>query len=225
MKKLLYICCCIAIAFAGCKADNYAGPNAEINGKIVDSETGALVPSGGSVAGTLVRFYQNNASQPLNYTTFPDGTFFNKAVFTGSYTYTAEGAFKLVNSDPQSITVTTQTQVEIPVVPHIRLNLTQVTASGSTATYKVSYEKLAADQTFVELGISWADYKNPNRLVYKGGKTILEDVSSQNLETGEKEYELTELVSGKTYYIRAYGRTNNSGAYYNYSPQLELQIP
>lgn len=224
MKKLLYICC-ICMAFASCKADNYEGPNAEINGKIVDSETGDLVPSGGSVAGSLVRFYQNNSSQPLNYTTFPDGTFHNKAVFTGSYTYTAEGAFKLVNTAPQSITVTAQTQVEIPVVPNIRLSLTQVSTSGDKAMYKVVYEKLADDQDFIELGISWADYKNPNRLVYRGGKTILDDVSSQNLETGEKEYEITELVSGKTYYIRAYARTNNSGAFYNYSAQLELKVP
>lgn len=224
MKKLFYICF-IGLALAGCKVDNYDAPNAQINGKIIDSETDELVASGGSVAGTLVRFYQNNATQPLNYTTFPDGTFTNQAVFTGNYTYTAEGAFKLVNNAPQSITVTAQTEVEIPVVPNIRLSVSKVSASGDKAIYKVQYQKLADDQAFIELGISWAKYKNPNRLVYKGGTTILNDVSALNYSTGEKEYEITALEAGKTYYIRAYARTNNPGAFYNYSAQVELKVP
>ena len=224
MKKLFYTCC-ISLALVNCKVDNYSGPNAVITGKIVDSETGDLVPSGGSVAGTIVRFYQNNSAQPLTYTTFPDGTFTNEAVFTGNYTYTAEGAFKPVSTAPQSVTVTPQTQVEIPVVPNVRLTLTAVSASGDKAVYKVGYQKLAGDQTFTELGISWANYKNPNRIVYKGGFTILEDVSVLNYTTGEKEYELTGLAPGTTYYIRAYARTNNPGAFFNYSQQLELKVP
>lgn len=224
MKQLLYIGC-ILLAFTGCEVDNYDAPNARINGKIVDSQTGELVPSGGSVAGTIVRFFQNNATQPLNFTTFPDGSFTNEASFTGNYTYTAEGAFQLVNGTPQSVTVTQQTEVEIPVIPYIRLGLSQVSVSGDKAVFKVTYNKLAAGQDFTELGISWADYPNPNRIVYRGGTTILEDVSALGYTTGDKEYELTGLVSGKTYFIRAYARTNNPGAFYNYSHQLELRVP
>ncbi len=224
MKQLLYICCMLLV-FTGCEVDNYDGPNAQVNGKIIDSQTGELVPSGGSVAGTIVRFFQNNSTQPLNYTTFPDGTFTNKATFTGDYTYMAEGAFQPVNSAPQSITVTRQTEVEIPVIPHIRLGLSQVSVSGDKAVFKVEYNKLATDQAFIELGISWADYPNPNRIVYRGGTTLLEDVSALGYTTGDKEYELTGLLSGKTYFIRAYARTNNPGAFYNYSHQLELRVP
>ncbi len=222
MNKLLYICL-LSLCFINCKVDNYDPPNATINGKIVDSQNGELIPSGGSVAGTIVRFYQYDETQPLNYVTFPDGTFTNKAVFNGSYTYTAEGAFTLVNSARQNVTVSNNTEIEIPVIPHIRLTLSQVSASGDKAVYKVAYDKLAADQEFLVLGISWSDYPNPNRIVYKGGTTILDDVSAMNYTIGEKEYELTGLVPGKTYYIRAYARTNNAGAFFNYSHQVELK--
>ncbi len=223
MKQLLYICCTLLV-FSGCEVDNYDGPNATITGRIIDRETGELVPSGGSVAGTIVRFYQNNATQPLNFVTFPDGSFTNKASFTGNYSYTAEGAFELVNTS-ERITVERETQVDIPVTPYIRLQLTQVSTSGDKAIFKVSYDKLAAEQDFIELGISWADYPNPNRIVYKGGTTILEDVAALNLTEGEKAYELSGLISGKTYYIRAYARTNNPGAFFNYSHQATLLVP
>ncbi|MBX2922610.1 MAG: DUF3823 domain-containing protein [Chitinophagaceae bacterium] len=224
MKNLFYICC-VVLSLTGCKVDNYEGPNAVISGKIIDNETKDLVPSGGSVSGTIVRFYQNNATQPLNFTTFPDGTFTNKASFTGSYTYTAEGPFTLVNSAPQSVTVTSQTEVDVPVVPNIRLSAQQTQTGGSTATYKVSYEKLTNDQDMIEIGISWADYKNPNRIVYAGGKNLLENVAGQGLVSGDEDFEITGLESGKIYYIRAFARTNNPGGYYNYSQQVELHIP
>ncbi|MCC6288475.1 MAG: DUF3823 domain-containing protein [Chitinophagaceae bacterium] len=224
MKKLFYTYC-IGLSLIGCKVDNYEGPNAVITGSIVDNETGEPVASGGSVSGTVVRFYQNNAAQPLNFTTFPDGTFTNKASFTGNYTYTAEGPFILVNSAPQSIVVKTQTDVKIPVTPNIRLTIEKLTSGGTTATYKVTYHKLNNDQDMIEIGISWATYKNPNRIVYAGGKNLLEDVAGQNLITGTREYELTGLEAGNTYYLRAFARTNNPGSYYNYSQQAELPVP
>jgi len=224
MKKLLYIFC-LGILLTGCEVDNYEGPDATITGSIVDNETGELVASGGPVSGTIVRFYQNNATQPLNFTTFPDGTFRNKASFSGNYTFTAEGPFTLLNTSPQSIEVKPTTDVEIPVIPHIRLMLEKVASGGTTASYKVTYKKLNADQEITEIGISWSTYKNPNRIVYAGGKNIFENVAGQDLTNGTKDYELTELQPGNTYYLRAFAATNNPGRFYNYSQQVELQVP
>lgn len=224
MKKLFYIYCLI-LSLAGCKVDNYEGPNAAITGSIVDNETGELVASGGSVSGTVVRFYQDNATQPLNFTTFPDGTFRNKASFTGNYTFTAEGPFTLANTAPQSIDVKPVTEVNIPVIPNVRLKIEKVAAGGTTATYKVTYQKLNGDQDMTEIGISWATYKNPNRIVYAGGSNQVENITGQDLISGTREYELTGLKPGSTYYLRAFASTDNPGRYYNYSQQVALQIP
>lgn len=209
----------------GCKVDNYEGPNAAITGSIIDNETGALVASGGPVSGTVVRFYQNNSTQPLNFTTFPDGTFRNKASFTGNYTYTAEGPFTPVNSIPQTVEVRPATDVEIRVIPNIRLMLEKVVSGGTTASYTVTFKKLNADQEITEIGIAWATYKNPNRIVYAGGNNLPDNVAGQDLTDGTRTYELTGLQPGNTYYIRAFASTNNPGRFYNYSQQVELQVP
>jgi len=224
MKKLFYIYC-LTSSLIGCKVDNYEGPNAAIKGSIIDNETGELVASGGSVSGTVVRFYQNNATQPLNFTTHPDGTFQNKASFTGSYTFTAEGPFALVNTTPQSIDVKPLTEVDIPVIPHIRLTIEKVASGGTSATYKVIFQKLNDDQDMVEIGLSWATYKNPNRIVYAGGNNQVENIAGQDLISGTREYDLTGLKTGSTYYLRAFASTDNPGRYYNYSQQVELHIP
>ena len=152
MKKLFYIFC-MGLSLTGCKVDNYEGPNATITGSIIDNETGELVASSGSVSGTVVRFYQNNTTQPLNFTTFPDGTFKNKASFTGNYVFTAEGPFTLLNSEPQSIVVKPETDVNIPVTPHVRLMLEKVSLAGATATYNVTYKKLNDNQEMTEIGV------------------------------------------------------------------------
>lgn len=226
MKKLFYIYVfCLGVSLIGCEVDNYEGPNATITGSLIDNETGELVASGGTVSGTIVRFYQNNATQPLNFTTFPDGTFKNKASFTGNYTFTAEGPFTLQHAEPQNITVKPETNVEIPVVPHVRLMIEKVASGGTTATYKVSYQKRNDDLDMLDIGVSWATYKNPNRIVYAGGDNLVEDVTGMDLVDGSRTYEITGLQSGKTYYIRAFASTNNAARYYNYSQQLELQIP
>lgn len=221
MKKLIYL---ITITLAGCSIDNYDMPSLTVTGKIVDAGTNDLVESGGINGGTIVRFYENNSTQPLLYKTMPDGNFINKAVFPGNYSYTAEGPFRLSDATPKTVTVNANTSVEIPVVPYLRLKTSVVRVEGSTAQVKVEYQKVNDEDVFTNLGLVYSTYPNPNTFTTVGGAVMLENVSGQGLTSGEKIISVTGLTAGKKYYFRAAGNVVNPGNYFNYSSQVEAEI-
>lgn len=220
MKNLLYLVFLVTIT--GCSIDNYDMPSATVKGKIVDAETNELVASGGTNGGTIVRFYENNSTQPLLYRTLPDGNFVNEAVFPGNYSYTAEGPFRPV--DPQSVTVGGTTEIEIPVVPYLRLKATVLSVSANTAEVKVEYHKLKDEDVFTGLGLVYSTYPNPNTFTSVGGAVMIEDVSGQDLTSGEKIFTIPDLMPGKKYYFRAAGLVVNPGNYYNYSSQVDADV-
>ena len=206
-----------------CTIDNYEKPGLALTGKIVDSQSSELVESGGVNAGTVVRLFEGTSAQPLNYSTLPNGTFANSQVFSGQYTYTAEGPFTLVSKDKVNLVMDKNTDIEIKVIPNVRVKTSLTTASGSTATVKLVYEKMSTEQPLAQLGITWSTSPNPNMLVFPGGNTILEAVTAQTPAQGEKTFTLTNLKPNKTYYVRGAARTTNPGNYYNYTPQFEVK--
>ena len=215
----------ITILFAGCEIDNYDAPQLTTSGRILDSQTNELVESGGVNAGTVVKFYEDDSTQPLIYNTFPDGTFVNSKMFAGKYAYVAEGPFKMVAEGPQPVTITKDTQIDIRVVPNVRLSITPGAVNGTTADITMTYEKVATDQNLVHLAVVWSKFRNPNNFTFAGGSIVQEDVASLNLTSGEKSFTITGLEPNTKYYIRGSARTNNPGSYSNYSTQIELQTP
>lgn len=211
----------VMLAGAGCEIDNYEAPQITISGEIVDSQTGALVESGGINAGAVIKFYQNNSTQPLIYNTFPDGTFTNSKVFAGTYSFVAEGPFEMVD-DNTTITINGDTQMKISVIPNIRLGISVVETDATSATIKLTYEKLKADEGLVNLGVVWSKYRNPNAYTFAGGAIDEENVASLALTSGEMTFTIENLQPGTKYYIRGLGRTSNAGNFYNYSTGIEL---
>ncbi|HTE24267.1 hypothetical protein [Flavitalea sp.] len=215
----------VIISFTSCSVDNYEMPNLSIAGKIVDSQNGELVESGGVNAGTVVRLYEGGSAQPINLTTFPEGNFINSRMFPGDYSYTAVGPFVLTSAAPQSLVINNNnTEIEIKVMPHVRLKATLVSNTGTTAVIKLGYTKVNASQPLTELGVLWSTLRNPNNLTFSGGGRTLDNVLSQNLSSGEKTYTIQNLKPGTTYYLRGIGRTTNPGSYFNYSSQIEFKI-
>jgi len=223
-QKQIVIGLIAAIASAGCELDNYKMPDLTLSGRIVDASTGELVESGGINGGTIVQLFEYSDTQPQNLTTFPDGTFVNSRIFPGNYTYTAVGPFTLVNPDRVALAIKGNTDIDIEVLPHVRLKITEVTVNGTSATVKVAYEKVNDTQTLSRIGVAWNTYQNPNILSVGAGKFQEEQVESLDLESGEREYTIDGLATGEINYIRAFARTNNPGNYYNYSSQVTQQI-
>jgi hypothetical protein len=198
-----------------CQIDNYEKPQITVRGKIVDSQTNELVESGGINAGTVVRLYEGNAKQPLVYNTLPDGTFINSKVFAGRYSYTAQGPFRMISADPQQVVIENDTEIEIKVVPYVRVKATLEEVSGTTAKIKVKYDKVATDQKLVHLAVVWSKFPQPNNSTFSGGAIKLENVEAQNLSSGEKLYSITGLAPRSKFYLRSSARTANPGNYYN----------
>lgn len=211
------------LALIGCEIDNYEAPELTISGKILDAETNELVESGGINAGTIVRVYEGNSIQPLIYNTLPEGTFINSKVFPGDYSLEVEGPFTMVEEDLQHLVVDSNEEIEIKVIPNVRLTINIKEQSGVTAKINLSYEKVLPEQELLDLGVVWSEYRNPNIYSFPDGSLIQEDVSTLGLTAGEKSFTLENLKPNTTYYVRGSARTANAGNYYNYSTQLILQ--
>jgi len=223
MKIRIYIIeSLIIILIASCSIDNYDMPNATLSGEVLDNVTNEMVQNGGVNSGTIIQMFEGNSIQPILSYSYPDGHFTNAALFTGTYKLFAVGAFRFVD-DTMKITVTSSTTVEVKVLPNVRLKVTLVSVSsdGTTATVNVEYTRVHSDEVLNQLAVIWSTIDNPNMYTYFGGNQTTETVSSQNLTTGEKTYTISGLNAGTKYFIRAAGRTNAAGNYYNYSATIK----
>lgn len=220
MKYLLIFI--ISVSFFSCEIDNYEAPQLTLTGKIVDSQTNELVESGGVNAGTIIKFYEDDSSQPLIFNTLPEGTFKNSKVFGGNYTYVAEGPFQMAADGPQNLNLTKSTEIEVKVIPNVRVVIEVVESSGSSATVNLTYDKIATDQPLVHLAVIWSEFRNPNNFTFAEGGIKLEKVQGLDLTSGEMSFTIEGLEPNTKYYIRGSARTDNPGNYYNYSSEHEL---
>lgn len=212
----------VLLLLNSCKDDNYAAPELTITGKIIDSKTNSLVESGGSNGGSIVKLYQNNSTQALLYKTMPDGTFTNSRVFAGNYRYVAEGPFQIM-SDTPSISIKGNVQIDIKVVPNVRLTTAVTSKDATSAIIKITYEKVPANLTMTKLGLVWSTVTAPNIFTFIEGNIITKDVQAMNLTSGSQEFTITGLKAGKSYFVRATAVTNAPGNYYNYSTQIQVK--
>ncbi len=221
MRNIFYLLPVI-ISIAGCSIDNYEAPSVTLTGKVIDNVTNDMIENGGVNGGTVIQIFEAKSKQPILSKSFPDGHFVNAAMFPGEYKIIAVGAFVMAQ-DTTRITITKNTDIEIKVLPNVRLKATIQSYDGATATVKVEYSKVHDAQVLNQLAVVWSTIINPNLFTFSGGGQKTETVTSQNLTTGEKIFTITGLKAGTKYYIRAAGRTNAPGSYYNYSTSVVTQ--
>lgn len=210
------------MSVVSCSIDNYDAPSATISGTVIDNVTGEKIENGGVNSGTLIQIFEGTSVQPILSQSFPDGHFVNAALFPGHYKLYAVGAFRMAE-DTLRIDLSDYYETEVKVLPNVRLKSTLVSLVGTTATVKVEYSKVHADEVLDQLCVVWSTIHDPNLYTFFGGDKIMETVTSQNLTSGEKIFTITNLTAGTKYYIRAAGRTNASGNYYNYSTTINTQ--
>ncbi len=217
MKNIFYSL--LMLFFVSCSIDNYELPNATLTGHVIDDVTGKTVQNGGANSGTIIQIFEGRSKQPILSTSFPDGRFVNKTLFNGDYRVWAVGPFRMTQ-DTIPIRVSGNTELEIKVLPNVRLSASIVSVQNGTVTIKVDYEKVHANETLNRMGAVASAYNNPNVTTFSGGKILEQDVSSENLTSGTRTFTITGLASGKKYYFRAFARSNAAGNLYNYSEVL-----
>jgi len=211
------------LSLSGCQIDNYQAPEITLSGNILDAETNELVESGGINAGTLVKLYEGTAIQPLLFKTIPEGRFTNSKVFAGNYKLEVEGPFTMFQDGLIDLKVTRDEDIDIKVIPNVRLTISVQNKDGVSANINLSYEKVASDQTLIDYGIVWSEYKNPNVYSFPGGSIVQENVDTMTSISGEKSFVMPNLKPNTTYFVRGTARTQNPGNYYNYSSQVVLK--
>lgn len=221
MKNIFYLLL-IIMSVVSCSIDNYDAPSVTLSGKVIDNVTNDMIENGGVNGGTIIMIYEGTSVQPVSNYSFPDGHFVNAAMFPGNYKLVANGAFKLVG-DTTRISLSNNSEVEIKVLPNVRLKATLQSFVATTAIVKVEYSKVDVAEILNELVVVWSTINNPNFFTFFGGGQQIETVTSENLTTGEKIFTISGLTAGKKYYIRAAGLTNAPGSYYNYSTTITTQ--
>lgn len=214
MKNIFYAL--FLLSFVSCSIDNYDLPNATLSGNVVDNVTNEMVQNGGVNSGTIIQIFEGNSKQPILSTSYPDGHFMNATLFDGEYRVWAVGLFRMT-VDTIDITISGNTELDIKVLPNVRLEANLVSFQNGTATINVEYEKVHSNETLDRIGVVASTYSNPNVTTFAGGKIVEQNVTSESLTSGTRTITITGLTQGKKYYFRALARSNAAGNLYNYS--------
>lgn len=220
--KNIAIAALIVLSFESCDKDNYDAPDVVLSGRFLDAQNGELVgTSGNATPGARIRLFDVNYTQPMLLVPFSDGNYKTK-IFKGNYKIMVEGPFKMVD-DTIRVNVDKDTPVDFKVIPNVRLKVTLVEVTETTAKVSVDYERLALTQNLNQIGIIWSTYPYPNSTTAAptGFKSTFTPVATS--VTGTREFTLTGLTPKTRYYLRANGLTANTGAYHNYSSQLIIE--
>ncbi len=221
MKNIIYLFL-VALSMFACKIDNFEAPNATLFGKVVDEVTAETIENGGVNGGALIQLFENDAPQPISSVCLPSGHFTNAALFTGNYKVRALGAFKMIREDLE-ISIGKSTELDIKVLPNVRLKASLLGNDGAVATVKVAYEKVHQDQTLNRLAVVWSTVDNPNMFTIPNGGVKTVNIAPGDPNTGEMTFTIEGLSPGRRYYIRAAGLTSAPGGYYNYSTTIRTQ--
>ncbi len=204
--------------------DNYDGPNATIEGKILDIETGELVEQD-IIDGAQIEFIEHGFENPeTQYMVIKNnGTYRNNVMFAGSYTMSLmRGNF--VSVKDQEVVVKGNTVYDFRVQPYIRIKNASIQKNGSKVVAKFRLEK-TVDQEVAEVALY--GHRDPNV-----GEPLKEFVVKQGVDNSYLGNEFTleldlkheNIKSGTQYYFRIGARINIGGAKFNYVPAVRLAL-
>jgi len=254
MKKIIYIVavCLVCSIAAGCiKDDNYPGPNAAVNGTIIDSVTGQGLQSEPSEERlyALQTSYTAGTPIPLYWNIMPSGAYNNSEVFSGTYKiYPTDGAFVplvytsngvIVDHGSKVINVPAKSNVttNFTVTPFLEVNWVGSPVINSDGTVSVSCTVVRGTTnpiwqfalTDVFFYISNTNFVSN----YSYDNTVSTDITSYNGLTGNALLGTTITIKSKIalglhqgYYLRVGARTaDNVNKRYNYTTVMPFNIP
>lgn len=244
MKKNIWLLLIVTL-FSSCfELDNYDAPDAGIDGKLIDKETGEIVYTE-QPDGCRIRLYDLSYENPtpLDFWAKADGTFRNVALFSGDYEVApVEGAiFPMEN---ETVRLKGVTNHDFKVTPFLKVNYIEtIPGENEAGTVTVKFNlKRSVTPEGMEIGkktiseawvlcntIPVVSYYNGGYIDKLSVKKVLSRTSDENIENKEQEITLTELESGKKYYLRVAALSscsyNTTLKRYNYSEIFEYVAP
>lgn len=211
------------------KIDNYDMPNATLTGEVIDVVTGAPIQT--NVYDCMIKLDELSWSQnpqPLKFTTKPDGTFTNTKVFAGKYKITpVDGPF--IPIDGKEINIKGDTKVTFEVEPFLNVKITDLKQEGSavTVSFKISSKsnlyKVTDSRIFINNNVFVGDGSN---MIQFDQDMDFWGTSNEEIYSNTYQFNVENLISGRTYYIRVGARSNDPvSRRYNYSEVKKIVIP
>lgn len=224
---MLYITMVALTVLYSCAGDNdnYAAPDAQVYGSILDEITGEPVPSE-QPNGFRIRLITEEYAEPtpIDFWGKADGTFQNKKVFSGKYqVIPIEGAF--FPADTQQVTISGSTEVNFKVTPFLSISA-DATASSNTIITKYTISRSRAGNKITVCKSLVATYPAISNSVFDKAIThnlsAMDDLSILSTQFSDT---IRDVQSGGTYYVRITAATNNALNKYNYSKVMKVEVP
>lgn len=236
--KILYFIVLITFALfvTSCELDNIPGPDAQLQGSIIDDKTGELVTQD-VMQGSTIDFYEHGYNNPTKQALFirNNGTFTNNLMFSGSYTVTTPTANWYPTDSLKNFILTPgANKYDFRVTPYLRIkNLAIVNNSGviearfmleggQLSTTLKTMTLCAHSDHNVAIGLRFTIQGTPNNST-KSFANVAVPVTEQNLSINLSQNTAL-FVAGRTYYFRVAALTGVSGAKENYSPAIKITL-
>ena len=173
----------------------------------------------------LLDLEYGNVAVPLEYNTLPEGTYRNTKVYPSRYKVWANGPFfelDTIYGDIRSLK-----KMDLIVTPNVTLKIKKVEVLyGITANVTFTYQVNDERSKNQEIGLVYGKEQ------YPGQRTAMNESESGSHTYKRIKKNLTELSGeftetlflnpNSTYYLRALGRTESAGDYWNYSEQTVI---
>lgn len=233
VKGLAIVLPVLFLASCSKKVDNYPGPTAGFQGRIIDSTTNANILT--ETSGIQIKLEELSWSAtptPQYIPSKPDGTFQDTRLFSGHYRVTpANGAFWPVAGVELDIKGTTTK--DFVVTPYLKIANFTYSLSGTTLIMRfnlvapitqglpqiIDVRPFVNTTPFVGSGATIGkDYTEPNKV---GINSNWSDV----IAATTYEVKVPNLKSGRTFYARVGVRVNDSYKQCNYSEVITVPVP
>ncbi|NGM63164.1 hypothetical protein G5B30_14735 [Sphingobacterium sp. SGG-5] len=217
------LCLLSVFSFSGCELDDRMDDlTGGYEGILIDKLTGDTVSTeyyGAKIK--LLDMAYGEVAQPLVYNILPSGEYKNTKVYPSKYKIWAEGPF--YQQDTIFGDIKQMKNMNLTVTPNISLTIEKIELKfGIAAEVTYAYEVYNPYATSSDIGIVYGTDR------YPGFRTAMNETESaktyKRITTGltAKTGTFTETIylePHTVYYLRALGKTNNSGDYWNYSKQ------
>ena len=227
-KNILILMSCFAVIFTSCEKDNLDGPDAQINGNIIDIATGELVEQdiiNGSMVYYIELGFSNPPTQSMNIKN--DGTYRNDLMFSGEYQFILnKGNFSPLDTIWNTVKAGSN-KMDFKVLPYIRIKNMEIKEEDGivTANFKIQQTTSTTVQKIALFAHSDITVGNSINIGYIEQK-INDNVSENTLFTLILDVKNNSRIKkGRECYFRVGALSNSLEAKYNYSPPVKIYIP
>jgi len=216
------------------KIDNYEGPNASFEGRLIDAVTGENFQTAtGNIQVRLLQVSWSATPAPQEIPSKIDGTFKDSKLFAGTYKVIPVGGAFWPVLDTAQVQIGKDSKHDFELMPYLVINnFTHVLDSN---TLKLNFDIDAPIGAGLPTIIEIQPYVNTTKMVgpgasifdYSDAQKLVVNKEWINMTAADKSIELTipGLATGRTFYVRVGVRVNDSFKSSNLSQIIEVKVP